>query len=210
MPLHNSPLGEMPLQKPNLEKCHYNSHIPLYMPFLPIPVDIQLLYSCTYTYTAPILGHSGVGDSIDKQHVLQPTRARVHGESRRGKLRGSRAVRGRAAGRGLLRRPPRGAPPAEGRARASPAAGSSGRRASRSSSSRGPRASFSSSGLLQPPRRTREGSRPWAAPAAASPSSSRLQLKAPLAAARSSSRLQPRLLQQRAPPAAAPRELLQP
>jgi hypothetical protein len=33
MPLQFSHFGEMPLQKHNLEKCHYNFSIPLRMPF---------------------------------------------------------------------------------------------------------------------------------------------------------------------------------
>jgi hypothetical protein len=51
MPLQASLVGEMPLQKHKLEIRHSDFVIPLPMPFGPISVLTQLLYSSTCTYT---------------------------------------------------------------------------------------------------------------------------------------------------------------
>jgi hypothetical protein len=55
MPLQLSHFGKMPLQKHNLEKCHYNFSIPLRMPLWSLPSNILCIilrtYTCTHVWT---------------------------------------------------------------------------------------------------------------------------------------------------------------
>lgn len=50
MPLQFSQVGDMPLQKLNLDICHYNFFVFLSMPFSPIPSHIHPLYVYAYIY----------------------------------------------------------------------------------------------------------------------------------------------------------------
>jgi hypothetical protein len=58
MPLQLSHIGEMPLQKSNMEKCHYNFFIPLTMPFCSFKdITIQKIHvfcvNCSNYHTTP-------------------------------------------------------------------------------------------------------------------------------------------------------------